>query len=157
MYADGRGVAKDERQAVAWFTRAAEQGLADAQNNLGVMYENGKGVAKDERQAASWYAKAARQGFGMAQRYLALLLRDGRGVDADQVAAYAWMNLASAAEDAPPRAAEDREKFALVMTRAQINEAQRLSREWVVGRDLGPSRLPKAVAAVRANAIPRKP
>jgi uncharacterized protein len=36
MYADGRGVTQDDGQAVSWFRKAAEQGDAVAQNNLGV-------------------------------------------------------------------------------------------------------------------------
>jgi TPR repeat protein len=35
MYADGRGVAKDESKAVSWWTAAAEQGVARAQFALG--------------------------------------------------------------------------------------------------------------------------
>ena len=35
MYAFGHGVAGDDAQAVQWYRRAAEQGLAAAQFNLG--------------------------------------------------------------------------------------------------------------------------
>ena len=45
----------------------AEQGDAEAQNNLGVMYANGNGVAQDDKQAAFWFRKAADQGEAMAQ------------------------------------------------------------------------------------------
>ncbi|MGZ8942198.1 MAG: tetratricopeptide repeat protein, partial [Methylobacter sp.] len=62
MYANGRGVPKDEREAVAWYRKAAEQGDAAAQYNLGWMYDHGQGVAKDEREAVAWYRKAAEQG-----------------------------------------------------------------------------------------------
>ena len=61
MYYFG-GVAKDDRQAVYWYRKAADQGNANAQYNLGVMYENGEGVAKDDKQAVYWYRKAADQG-----------------------------------------------------------------------------------------------
>ena len=66
----GRGVAKDDAQAVAWVRKAADQGLAPAQNNLGKMYENGRGVAKDDAQAVYWYRKAADQGQADAQNNL---------------------------------------------------------------------------------------
>ncbi len=36
-YYDGDGVPQDDKTAVKWFTLAAEQGNADAQNNLGLM------------------------------------------------------------------------------------------------------------------------
>jgi TPR repeat protein len=32
---------------VSWYRKAAEQGLSEAQYNLGVMYANGEGVAQD--------------------------------------------------------------------------------------------------------------
>ena len=34
-----------------WYQLAAEQGHADAQNNLGFSYANGEGVLKDEDEA----------------------------------------------------------------------------------------------------------
>jgi hypothetical protein len=40
----------------------AEQGLADAQTNLGLMYEYGEGVPKDYVQAYMWLNLAAAQG-----------------------------------------------------------------------------------------------
>ena len=40
--------AKDKAEAVKWFSKAAEQGHAVAQYNLGECYLNGCGVAKDE-------------------------------------------------------------------------------------------------------------
>jgi len=62
MYDDGRGVPKDEQQAVVWYRKAAEQGDALAQNNLGVMYYNGQGVPKDEQSAYFWSLLASAQG-----------------------------------------------------------------------------------------------
>ena len=67
MYVDGRGVPKDETQAVAWFRKSADQGDADAQANLGLMYKSGRGVPKDEAQAVPWYRKAVEQGVANAQ------------------------------------------------------------------------------------------
>jgi len=54
-------------EAARWFTRAAEQGLPQAQTVLGEIYENGDGVAKDARSATKWYTKAAEQGLAQAQ------------------------------------------------------------------------------------------
>ncbi len=71
MYEKGKGVALDDRQAVYWYRKAADQGDADAQYNLGLMYGKGKGVAKDYKQAVYWYRKAADQGqFASAQTNL---------------------------------------------------------------------------------------
>jgi TPR repeat protein len=37
MYQQGQGVAQDYMQAAAWYRRAADQGYADAQCNLGAL------------------------------------------------------------------------------------------------------------------------
>ena len=52
----------DFARAVPLFRKAAEQGDAQAQNNLGLCYDNGDGVAKDSQQAVYWWRKAAEQG-----------------------------------------------------------------------------------------------
>ena len=62
MYSEGRGVLKDDAEAVEWYRLAAEQGYADAQFNLGGMYANGEGVPKDDAEALRWYRLAADQG-----------------------------------------------------------------------------------------------
>jgi TPR repeat protein len=56
--------------AVEWYRKAADQGDAFAQCNLGVMYENGYGVAKDMNKAVEWYRKAAAQGITLAKQSL---------------------------------------------------------------------------------------
>jgi len=55
-------VAQSDEQAVHWYQKAAEQGNAAAQNDLGFMYLNGLGVAQSDEQAVHWYRKAAEQG-----------------------------------------------------------------------------------------------
>ncbi len=44
MYEDGEGVPQDYAQALVWYRKAAEHGLAAAQCNLGLTYRYGKGV-----------------------------------------------------------------------------------------------------------------
>jgi hypothetical protein len=64
MYAKGSGVRRDDVQAIAWFRKAADQGLPLAQfkMEMGVAYENGEGVVKDDVLAYANYAIAARGG-----------------------------------------------------------------------------------------------
>ena len=45
----------------------AEQGVAFAQYNLGVMYANGQGVPQNYKTAVKWYRLAAEQGDADAQ------------------------------------------------------------------------------------------
>jgi TPR repeat protein len=51
MYLNGEGVPQDYPEALNWFRKAAEQGLASAQGNLGYMYHNGKGVPQNYAEA----------------------------------------------------------------------------------------------------------
>ena len=52
-------VPQDDAQAVAWYHKAADQGLAAAQVNLGVMYQEGEGVPQDDVEAHKWGSLAA--------------------------------------------------------------------------------------------------
>ena len=62
MYAEGKGVSKDEAEAVRWYRLAADQGHAEAQYFLGIMYADGRGVSKDEAEAVRWYRLAGGPG-----------------------------------------------------------------------------------------------
>ena len=59
LYENGLGVIQDHAVAAGWYRRAAEQGHAAAQNNLGVLYANGQGVPRDPMIAFAWYEVAA--------------------------------------------------------------------------------------------------
>lgn len=48
-------VREEYHEAVRWYRIAADQGLAVAQCNLGVMYDDGLGVQQDHIEAARWY------------------------------------------------------------------------------------------------------
>src|SRR5437762_13996304 len=43
-YEQGKGVAKDQAEAVKWYRKAAEQNYAEAQNSVGVWDERREGV-----------------------------------------------------------------------------------------------------------------
>ena len=70
MYDEGRGVIKDDYEAVKWYRKAAEQGYASAQHNLGVCYANGEGVTQDDVEAVKWFRRAAEQGEAAAKEAL---------------------------------------------------------------------------------------
>jgi TPR repeat protein len=67
-------------EALKWFRLAADQGLADAQNSLGVMYHNGRGVPQNYAEAVKWYRLAADQGYAEAQTNLGVMYANGRGM-----------------------------------------------------------------------------
>ena len=91
------------------------------------MYGEGRGVPKDDVQAALWYRRAAEQGYADAQYSLGLMYGVGEGVPKDEVQAYVWMNLAAAQGHESAR--EIRAGLSGHMSRAEIAEAQKLSRE----------------------------
>lgn len=57
--------------------QAAEQGDADAQNNLGAMYAEGQGVRQDDTEAVRWFRQAADQGLAQAQFNLGAMYYKG--------------------------------------------------------------------------------
>jgi len=53
---------KPNAAGVRWFRKAADQGNAEAQFNLGYMYWKGLGVGQDYVKAHMWYNLAASKG-----------------------------------------------------------------------------------------------
>jgi|GEM_PF-1746379 len=70
--------------------KAAENGDAQAQVELGVKYDSGDGVPKDEAEARKWYRKSAEQGNDSAQFYLGAIYYVGRGTPKDLSEAAKW-------------------------------------------------------------------
>lgn len=64
----------DLAEAMKWFRLAAEQGLPDAQHQLGRAYLMGVGVDKDAAEGVKWLQRAAMQGFTEAQSVLGVEL-----------------------------------------------------------------------------------
>ena len=77
-------------EAAEWYRMAAERGLAEAQNNLGVMLKDGQGVMRDYAEAAHWFLLAARQGYVLAQSNLGWLYQSGNGVEQNYAEARRW-------------------------------------------------------------------
>ena len=67
------GVPQRYKEASAWFRKAAKQGYAKGQCNLGAMYAQGHGVAKSSKETAVLLRKAAEQVFIKAQCSLGAL------------------------------------------------------------------------------------
>ncbi len=124
----GHGVLQDYAQALKWYRKAAEQGFALAQYSLGHMYDEGHGIPQDYAQAVKWYRKAAEQGVALAQNMLGFMHVLGQWVPMDHPTAYMWFNLAAAQDS---KHAKSRDYLANIMTREQIAEGQRLTREWL--------------------------
>ncbi len=106
----------------------AEQGVANAQHNLGVMYSKGYGVPEDDKEAVKWYRLAADQGDAKAQFNLGNMYRTGEGVPKDNLFAYMWANIAGAnGLDVE----ELREFIAKEMSQADISKAQEKTTQYI--------------------------
>lgn len=92
-----------EGEAMAWYRRAAGEGVVEAQYLLGLAHALGQGVPIDHAEAVNWLEQAARAGHPKAQYHLALCFLAGRGVAEDRVQAYAWFEVAAASGHEPAR------------------------------------------------------
>ena len=80
---------------IAEWRKAADQGFADAQYNIGVYYAKGKGVPQDYAKAVKWYRKAAEQGLAAAQYNLGVYYAKGQGVTKNEIEAVTWYRKAA--------------------------------------------------------------
>jgi TPR repeat protein len=79
-YFDGTGLSQSETEAIKWFRKAADQGLAQAQAAIGSIYLG----REDYTNATMWLDRAAQQGDPTAQSNLAVCYYIGYGVGRDK-------------------------------------------------------------------------
>ena len=114
------------------YSKAAVQGLADAQFGLGRLLmvpvyhmESGKVIARKPNfaGAAEWLLRAANQGHVVAQVYLGNFYRDGKGVKQDYVEAFKWYEIAVRSKNTDVKT--DRDALLPRLSAEQVTEAQR--------------------------------
>jgi TPR repeat protein len=74
---DGRGVTRDPAGSRAWVEKAARQGYARVQCDLGVMLKNGLDIAQDLANGLRYLQAAARLGDAYAEDYLGRFAESG--------------------------------------------------------------------------------
>jgi TPR repeat protein len=114
--------AGDYAEAVKWWRKAAEQGNAQAQHNLGLMYDEGEGVTQDYAEAVKWYRKAAEQGDVEAQVILGRMYYFGDGILQDTITAHMWFHIA--ADNGHMNAGKSRDFAAGKLSSSDIMKAQ---------------------------------
>ena len=121
QYREGRGgVPRDPAEAARWFKVAAENGVPEAQYNLGLMYYRGEGVPRQLYEALRWMRQAATGGHVPAQRAVGQLYLTGLDtMGQDLTEARTW--LASAASNG------DRESQRLL---GELDRAQAAERDY---------------------------
>lgn len=127
MYENGIGVKKNEKEALAWYTKASTAGNSAAQYNLGVLYENGRGTPVNFANANKWYRKAAVQNDGLAIGNLGMLYIRGDGVKINKTAGVALLLLSMQVDQSPENTAKQNITKTSGLTKNMITDAQALS------------------------------
>jgi TPR repeat protein len=131
MYEDGRGVPQDYTEAVKLYRKDIEQGSYTSflsKYSLGNMYEDGRGVPQDYTEAVKLWRAGAEFGDKFAQSNLGRMYYLGRGVPEDYVLSYMWFNLAASKNLSTAK--KNKDIIAKLMTKEQIADAQKMSRDW---------------------------
>lgn len=131
MYDNGYGVAQDHGEAARWYEQAVARNYGPAMYNLALQHEYGMSRPKDYAAARDLYIQAAELGEPWAQFALALLYDNGLGVARDPIQAYMWFDIVG---DGHEHAIHNRDSIAEELTSEQIEEGQRLAREWRAAR-----------------------
>lgn len=82
-YMQQANINQNYKERIIWYKKAAEQGLAEAQFQLGLCYDYGRGVLKNYTDAMYWYDRASEQGDYKAKNNLACNYADGYGRNQD--------------------------------------------------------------------------
>ena len=85
----------DYGMALTWFRKAADQGNAAGENNVGWFYEKGFGLTQNYAEALNWYHKAADAGSLQAQENLGKMYQNGLGTKQDYHEALVWYRKAA--------------------------------------------------------------
>ncbi|KAG0276528.1 hypothetical protein BGZ95_007415 [Linnemannia exigua] len=84
------GLSQNDRLAMVWHGKAADQGHAESQYCMGEYYEEGVAVPKDYTKAMEWFVKSAGQGNCDAQYFIGSMYGRGNGVPKDENKAMEW-------------------------------------------------------------------
>jgi cell division septation protein DedD len=146
-YKLGRGVpTADLRVAQSWYEKAAQQGHAQAQANLGlILFQNG-----ERQRAMPWIRKAAEMGDPRAQYVLGTALYNGDVIGKDWPRAYALMSLA--ADAGLPPAGTNLQKMDEYIPLAQRQQGLALKAQ--LARAAGPAPAPRIAVGPRTAPSP---
>jgi hypothetical protein len=91
------GLARDPAQAFFWTQSAAEQGITEAEYELGMIYSQGNGVERSHALAARWFRKAGEKNHAPSLYQLGLIYELGLDYRANLARALEWYRKAAAA------------------------------------------------------------
>jgi uncharacterized protein len=85
---NGEYVARNQKKAIEWYHKSAEQDYPPAEYALGRLY-----YTDDPERAVPWFRKAASHGFAYGQAALGFCYKIGRGVARDEAEAETWLRV----------------------------------------------------------------
>jgi TPR repeat protein len=119
---------RDLKEGAAECKYLALKDYPSGQYVLARMYMSGRGVEKSLSDAAYWFRQAAEGDDADSQYWLGVMYVTGEGVPRDPVLGYHWLNLASG--QGHKKAAEMRDSLERVLSRSEIEEANRITRQF---------------------------
>jgi TPR repeat protein len=130
MYDTGKmGLPQNDKQAVAWYRKAAERGVAAAQTKLAYMYDAGRGVERDRTEVGKLFRRAAELGDSVAQDNVGAMYENGSyGVVQNLVTAYVMYSHAAAAGNKLSIASLAELKARL--SPSELREGETLAEKW---------------------------
>ena len=90
-----REILKLEEKDINWHIKAANQGLPESQNILGVAYVAGKVIPEDNEKAFYWFIKSAKGGSDQALYNIGAMYYNGYGTKQDYVKAFEYYRKAA--------------------------------------------------------------
>ncbi len=129
----------------------AELGDAEAEYQLGLAYSHGVGVPTNYAAALDWFGKSANQGSAESENNLGQMYENGQGAAQDYTQAYKWYNLSAARGDQD--ADRHRDHLEYLMTRVQIEKAQKMSVDFELNSRLSPGATNSGFIDTNAEAV----
>jgi TPR repeat protein len=88
-------LAHDDFAAADWYQKAADQGYAAAEEELGSLFYTGRGRAKNYNEALKWFGRAADKGSLTAKLFVGLMHYNGEGTPQNYIVAAHWFGQAA--------------------------------------------------------------
>ncbi len=89
----------DYKTALNNWKPLAEEGISNAQYNVGLMYHNGLGVNQDYNEAFKWLLMSSEQGNLNSIRLLSTMYALGNGIQKDYLKSYMWAKIGADNDD----------------------------------------------------------
>ena len=136
------------------YRKAAEQNMAEAQNNLGRLYLQGSGVTRDTREALRLFSAAAEQGNRQSYVNLALCYLVACGSVVDPITAYSWYLSARSSGVAIPQHLSQRlSAIGDELSEEQHQRAELHSQTWIAQHPGVDPRSPVQLSHVPGTAV----